>query len=105
MTGQVYRGFLRQLSTGNVAGLLLPPYALSDEQEMVIGRDPSCQIILEPHQYTIVSRRHAVIRPLHSLRNGLADWEICDLSSANGTYINGQYLKVVINYNQAIALS
>lgn len=93
MTGQVYRGFLRQLSTGNVVGLLLPPYTLSDEQEMVIGRDPSCQIILEPHQYTIVSRRHAVIRQLHSLRNGLAHWEICDLSSANGTYINGQYLK------------
>jgi hypothetical protein len=31
----------------------------------MIGRDPSCQIILEPNQYLNVSRRHAAIRPLY----------------------------------------
>lgn len=93
MTGQGYRGFLRQLSVGSTAALLLPPYPLSDEREMVIGRDPNCQIILEPTLYISVSRRHAAIRPLHSLSNGLPHWEICDLNSANGTYINGQILR------------
>ncbi len=93
MTGQVYGGFLRQLSTGGTAEPLLSPYGLSEYQEMVIGRDPMCQIALEPNQYLTVSRRHAIIRPLHPLGNGFPHWEICDLNSANGTYINGQYLR------------
>lgn len=93
MTGQVYSGFLRQLSTGGTAERLLPPYPLSDTQEIVIGRDPSCQIILEPNQYLSVSRRHAAIRPIYPLGNGLPPWEVCDLKSANGTYLNGQYLQ------------
>jgi len=93
MTGQVYSGFLRQLSTGGTAERLLPPYPLSDKQEILIGRDPSCQIILEPNHYLSVSRRHAAIRPLYPLGNGLPPWEVCDLKSANGTYLNGQYLQ------------
>lgn len=93
MTGQVYRGFLRQLSTGSTAAQLLPPYDLSDNQEVVLGRDASCQIALQPKKYATVSRRHAAIRPLYPLENGLPRWEICDLSSANGTYINGEYLR------------
>lgn len=92
MTGQIYKGFLRQLSTDSTVELL-PPYALSEYQEVVIGRDPSCQIALEPHHFVIVSRRHAAIRPLAPLGNGLPYWEIYDLSSANGTYVNGQYLQ------------
>ena len=92
MTGQVYRGFLRQLSTDN-AGKLLPPYGLSEYQEVAIGRDPSCEIALDPEQYLLVSRRHALIRPLPPLGNGLPYWEICDLNSANGTYINDQSLQ------------
>jgi hypothetical protein len=66
MTGQVYRGFLRQLSTEGTVELL-PPYALSEYQEIAIGRDPSCDIALDPNDYVIVSRRHAVIRPASSL--------------------------------------
>ncbi|HEY9709214.1 MAG TPA: PrsW family glutamic-type intramembrane protease [Oculatellaceae cyanobacterium] len=93
MTGQIYTGFLRQLSTAGVAEQLLPPYTLSEYQEIAIGRDPSCQIVLDQKQYIIVSRRHALIRPLTPLGNGLPCWEICDLNSANGTYINGQQLQ------------
>lgn len=93
MTGQTYTGFLRQLSTNGAAESLLPPYTLSEYQELVIGRDPSCKIILDPEQYIIVSRRHALIRPLTPLGNGSPRWEICDLNSANGTYINGQQLQ------------
>src|SRR5919202_20590 len=93
MTHRVYRAFVRQLSTGETAAQLLPPYDLSDYRETVIGRDPSCHIALEPNQYLVVSRRHAAIRPLSPLENGLPRWEICDLNSANGTFVNGQYLR------------
>lgn len=93
MTGKVYSGFLRQLSTGGAAVQLLLPYTLSENQEAVIGREPSCQIALEPTLYLGVSRRHALIRPASSLGNTLPHWEICDLNSANGTYINGQFLQ------------
>ncbi|HEY9669185.1 MAG TPA: PrsW family glutamic-type intramembrane protease [Coleofasciculaceae cyanobacterium] len=93
MTSQVYRGFLRQLSTGGTEDVLLPPYALSNEWETAIGRDPSCHIALDPHQFLIVSRRHAIVRPLSPEGNGLPRWEICDLNSANGTYVNGQSLR------------
>lgn len=92
MTGQLYKGFLRQLSTDSTVELL-PPSALSEYQEVVIGRDPTCEISLEPNHYVIVSRRHAAIRPLPPLGNGFPYWEICDLNSANGTYVNGQYLQ------------
>jgi RsiW-degrading membrane proteinase PrsW (M82 family) len=93
MSGQVYSGFLRQLSTGGATVQLLPPYTLSENQEAVIGREPSCHIALEPTLYLGVSRRHALIRPISSLANGFPHWEICDLNSANGTYINGQFLR------------
>ncbi|HAJ60802.1 MAG TPA: PrsW family intramembrane metalloprotease [Cyanobacteria bacterium UBA8543] len=93
MAGQIYTGFLRQVSTGGAAEQLLPPYPLSEDQEIAIGRDPSCQIVLDHNQYTIVSRRHAIIRPVAPLGNGLPRWEICDQNSANGTYINRQKLQ------------
>lgn len=93
MTGQICRGFLRQLSTGGTAIRLLPPYLLSEDREMIIGREPSCEIALEPTLYLSVSRRHLVIRPLSPMLDGTPLWEICDLNSANGTYINGQSLR------------
>ncbi len=93
MTGQVYCGFVRQLSNGGTAERLLPPYPLSDEQDIFMGRDATCHIVLDPERYTIVSRRHAAIRPLYSQNNNLPRWEICDLNSVNGTYINGQQLQ------------
>lgn len=66
-----------------------PPYPLWGTEEITIGRDPSCQIALDAHRHTIVSRKHAVIRcsPTHR------DWEICDLGSANGTYVNQTLLR------------
>ncbi|MGK7903103.1 MAG: PrsW family glutamic-type intramembrane protease [Hormoscilla sp.] len=59
---------------------------LNSSQEVAIGRDASCQINLDAANYSGVSRRHAAIRPLA----GAGGWEICDLNSSNGTYVNNQ---------------
>jgi RsiW-degrading membrane proteinase PrsW (M82 family) len=63
-------------------------YPLSPTQEVKIGRESSCQIILDSTQYPSISRTHAVLRPLAS-----GAWEVCDLGSANGTLVNGQRLQ------------
>jgi RsiW-degrading membrane proteinase PrsW (M82 family) len=63
-------------------------YALSISQEMTIGRESNCQIILDSTKYLSISRMHAVLRPLAS-----GDWEVCDLNSANGTVVNDQRLQ------------
>lgn len=65
------------------------PHLLSSTQEVVIGRDPSCQIVLDEETAGIVSRRHASIRPGAQPNH----YEICDLGSANGTYINDKRLQ------------
>jgi RsiW-degrading membrane proteinase PrsW (M82 family) len=68
---------------------------LSRTNAIVIGRDKSCQIILEETnpRYQGVSGRHAEIRPLATpASDGSPLWEICDLNSTNGTYVNGQRL-------------
>ncbi len=63
-------------------------YHLSPIQATEIGRDPYCQIILNSQRYGIVSRRHVGIYP-HDTGHS---WEIADLGSANGTFINGNRL-------------
>jgi len=83
--------FLRQLSTKRLYEKKLIKKHLSDTEQVMLGRDPSCQIVLETKMYRMVSRRHALVRPYteRATINGLK-WEICDLNSVNGTYINGQ---------------
>jgi RsiW-degrading membrane proteinase PrsW (M82 family) len=71
----------------------LTHHLLSTEQVTIIGRESSCQVILDT-AYREVSRRHIEIRPLMSrTSDGSPLWQACDLSSANGTYINGQRLQ------------
>ena len=52
-----------------------------EDQEIVIGRDPSCDLVLDPE--CPASRRHASIYP------GEGGWHIRDLGSSNGTSLNG----------------
>jgi len=80
-------GFLRQINASLVG---LPPqvYSLPKTQEIALGREPSCDIILDSQLYGMVSRRHVLLRPQFNNQ-----WEICDLNSANGTFINGQKLQ------------
>ncbi len=51
-----------------------------------IGRDPSCELALDPTRDTAVSRRHAAITVTS---NDPLTIEIKDLGSRNGTFVNG----------------
>jgi GAF domain/FHA domain len=53
--------------------------SLRDEAEYVIGRDPASDVFVDDER---VSRRHA------RLLCGPAGWELGDLGSKNGTYVN-----------------
>ena len=64
----------------------LHSYPLLWTQEITIGRESGCQILLDSQQYAGVSRKHALIRPIVAFQT----FEICDLNSGNGTYVNGQ---------------
>ena len=53
---------------------------LPDGREMVVGRDPDCDVVLDDDR---VSRRHAVL-----VSDG-SQWSLTDLASKNGTLIDG----------------
>lgn len=68
--------------------LLLPDGTrrLLTGKRLVVGRLPECEVVLaDPN----VSRRHAEIRPVGE---ALADYEVVDLGSTNGTRVNGMPL-------------
>jgi RsiW-degrading membrane proteinase PrsW (M82 family) len=79
---------LRQLSPIDRQAQIV--FSLSDRTS-IIGRDPKSEIVVDSSAYASVSRRHAEIRPLFKFLNGattVTGWEICDLDSANGTFVN-----------------
>jgi pSer/pThr/pTyr-binding forkhead associated (FHA) protein len=55
--------------------------------ELSIGRDPGATISFDPKLDDVVSRRHAVLRIRQA--DGPA-FEICDLQSSNGTFVNNR---------------
>ncbi|MEG5000798.1 PrsW family glutamic-type intramembrane protease [Microcoleus sp. B4-D4] len=89
MTNEI--GFLRQVPAKGAVAAPASKYLLSEYGEVAIGRDRNCDIALESIAHGMVSRRHAAVRPL--TQGNLTRWQICDLNSANGTYINGQKLQ------------
>jgi len=73
-------------------------YKLSATQNILIGRDlqnqNSAKLMHIPlPMYKKVSGRHAEIQMVVSQDSTASSWQICDLSSTNGTYINGQKIK------------
>lgn len=71
--------FLKALGTTSADSIAL------EAPETTIGRDPSCQIVLDAEGS--VSRQHAVI-----YRRG-QQFSIADLNSSNGTFVNGQRIQ------------
>jgi RsiW-degrading membrane proteinase PrsW (M82 family) len=89
MTGSSPSAFLRRLASQHKEPALAA-YPLVAPASIVIGRDPRCQIVLDSQLYGAVSRQHARISPAPASPSG---WQICDLNSANGTFVNGQRLQ------------
>ncbi|MCU0523924.1 MAG: PrsW family glutamic-type intramembrane protease [Elainella sp. Prado103] len=81
--------FLRRITTHPKESSLVT-YPLIAPATVVIGRDPRCQIVLDSQLYGAVSRQHVRISVAPHSTSG---WQICDLDSANGTYVNGQRIK------------
>jgi hypothetical protein len=69
-------------------------YELSILESHMIGRHPSCQIRLL-NDSTLVSGHHAELKPVLEDGNdvGQTQWQLCDCSSTNGTYVNGDRLR------------
>ena len=64
-------------------GILLALDWTGTREELVIGRHPSCDVVVTDDT---VSRRHARL----TFRDG--GWIVQDLDSTNGTRLNGQYV-------------
>lgn len=90
-----YIAFLQQLAKDGIGEQKQPSYPLSPTATVVLGRDPRCQVVLDPTEYRSVSRRHAEVSPILGFEapDGLRFWQVCDLNSANGTFVNGQRLQ------------
>jgi len=84
---QLPKGLLRHFSDAGQTKARV--YMLADYQQVSIGRDPRCQIVLDASLHGAISRRHAEIRPIVEFDVAIG-WQVCDLGSANGTYVNGQ---------------
>lgn len=61
---------------------------LDPNQPLSIGRDPANRLCLAADPG--ISRRHALLRPARGWNN---QWLLCDLGSANGTYLDGRRIR------------
>lgn len=90
MASDISEGFIRQLPDSKSGPERR--YSLENLDEIVLGRDFNCHIVLDSKIYGMVSRRHAVISHITKFTGAPPSWLVCDLNSANGTYINGEKL-------------
>lgn len=67
-------------------------YELFPNQDYQIGRDENCAIALPASYYRGISQQHATIRFVGE-KDGDGIWELCDLHSRNGTFLNGKPVK------------
>ena len=72
------------------------PYILSQEEPTFIGRSNDCQITLKP-KYSTASRYHAKIESMNL--DGKLVWQVCDLETPNGSYVNDQKIKNCTHLN------
>ncbi|MBW4630258.1 MAG: PrsW family intramembrane metalloprotease [Brasilonema octagenarum HA4186-MV1] len=90
-----YKCFLIQINSSIESESQQTENIVLSDKPIVIGRDASCcDIVLDSTKYQEVSRQHLKISPLSSgSPSDLPQWEISDLESRNGIYINGQRLQ------------
>ncbi|PZO35623.1 MAG: PrsW family intramembrane metalloprotease [Pseudanabaena frigida] len=86
-----YVAFLKQISADLQNPDRAEIVATLGDRSVTLGRDPNCEIAIDINIYGSVSRRHAEIRPIFA-KQRFEGWEICDLDSANGTFINKRRL-------------
>ncbi|MCS6812771.1 MAG: PrsW family glutamic-type intramembrane protease [Cyanobacteria bacterium] len=88
---------LRQVPTENLHGRRLLRYRLRPDRPVVIGRETDCHLRLSSTHYSTVSRYHAELRP-HRIpapipgQDDRVVWQIQDLDTQNGTYVNGELI-------------
>ena len=89
------KAFLEEISPNPIPSQGQMTYKLSNSSRLIIGREPSqCQIVLDSNYYQCVSRTHLEIRPIiPQTPHAQLAWEIKDLGSANGTYVNRSRLR------------
>src|SRR6185295_14636781 len=63
---------------------------------LTIGRALTCSICLD---HPVISRRHAEIRPVDK------GFVVCDLTSTNGTFLNGKVLQEPLSFAQGDTLN
>lgn len=94
MNQNIYQACLIEVSQDFRLGQTNKTYLISPENSTVLGRAVNCEIAIDSSQYQSVSRRHAEIRPMASKTpDGSPMWQLCDLESVNGTYVNDRLLK------------
>ncbi|BAZ43330.1 FHA domain containing protein [Chondrocystis sp. NIES-4102] len=64
-------------------------YQLQDNKTIAIGRCPESDITLSSKLYQGVSWNHLKIQPIIN-NSKITQWQICDLQSTNGTFVNGK---------------
>jgi len=86
--------YLRLVSNRASAAPKPKTYSLSSIDSVCVGRDARCQIVLDPLVYRSVSRQHVEISAIAGMEvGGRPVWQICDLNSRNGTFVNGERLQ------------
>jgi hypothetical protein len=86
------------LKANSTVGQVEVRYELSSSKRILLGRDlqhqnDAKQLHIPLPLYKKVSGRHAEIQSVSSIGSAVQSWQICDLNSTNGTYINGQKIK------------
>lgn len=62
---------------------------LDNNQVYSLGRNPELNVVLDGNIYKGVSWQHAEIKTIFD-EKGIAKWQIKDLNSSNGTFVNGE---------------
>ncbi|MBV6412628.1 MAG: hypothetical protein OMOMHJEC_00401 [Xanthomonadales bacterium] len=67
-------------------------YPVARFESLYIGRDPGCDVRVDPEREPMVSRSHAVVEWLDD-EEGQRSYLLTDLLSSNGSYLNGERVR------------